>query len=45
MAWAGAWGERTGDLFLNDEVHFAHVPEDVWLYQLGGYPVLKKWLG
>lgn len=39
------WGDRTGDLFLNDEVHFAHVPETVWLYQLGGYPVLKKWLG
>ena len=39
------WGERTGDLFLNDEAHFAHVPETVWLYQLGGYPVLKKWLG
>ena len=39
------WGERTGDLFLNDEAHFTHVPEAVWLYQLGGYPVLKKWLG
>lgn len=39
------WGDRTGDLFLNDEAHFAHVPETVWLYQLGGYPVLKKWLG
>jgi hypothetical protein len=21
------------------------VPEAVWTYQLGGYPVLKKWLG
>lgn len=39
------WGERTGDLFLNDEAHSAHVPETVWAYQLGGYPVLKKWLG
>lgn len=29
----------------NDEAYFAHVPETVWLYQLGGYPVLKKWLG
>ncbi|MES2137390.1 MAG: type ISP restriction/modification enzyme [Pseudomonadota bacterium] len=44
-AWEQAWGERTGDLFLNAETHFAHVPEAVWLYQLGGYPVLKKWLG
>jgi len=44
-AWDGAWGERTGDLFLNAQAHFAHVPEAVWTYQLGGYPVLKKWLG
>jgi hypothetical protein len=40
-----AWGERTGDLYLNDEAYFANVPELVWTYQLGGYPVLKKWLG
>jgi hypothetical protein len=40
-----AWGERTGDLFLNDNAYFANVPELVWTYQLGGYPVLKKWLG
>jgi Type ISP C-terminal specificity domain len=40
-----AWGERTGDLFLNDNAYFANVPELVWGYQLGGYPVLKKWLG
>lgn len=44
-AWAGAWGDRTGDLFINDQAFFAHVPEAVWAYQLGGYPVLKKWLG
>ena len=44
-AWDEAWGERTGDLFLNAQAHFAHVPEAVWTYQLGGYPVLKKWLG
>jgi Type ISP C-terminal specificity domain len=41
----GAWGERTGDLYINDDAFFAHVPEAVWTYQLGGYPVLKKWLG
>lgn len=40
-----AWGERTGDLFLNENAYFAHVPELVWTYQLGGYPALKKWLG
>jgi hypothetical protein len=39
------WGERTGDLYINDTAYFANVPEAVWTYQLGGYPVLKKWLG
>jgi hypothetical protein len=43
--YAEAWGERTGDLYLNDDAYFANVPELVWTYQLGGYPVLKKWLG
>jgi hypothetical protein len=38
------WGERTGDLYLNDNAFFANVPELVWTYNLGGYPVLKKWL-
>ncbi len=41
---ADAWGERTGDLFVNNDAYFANVPELVWNYQLGGYPVLKKWL-
>jgi hypothetical protein len=40
-----AWGKRTGDLFLNENAYFGNVPELVWNYQLGGYPVLKKWLG
>ncbi|MCH8997065.1 MAG: N-6 DNA methylase [Proteobacteria bacterium] len=40
-----AWGEQTGDLYIGDEVFFANVPEAVWKYELGGYPVLKKWLG
>lgn len=43
--WDTSWGDRTGDLFLNRQAHLAHVPEAVWTYQLGGYPVLKKWLG
>jgi hypothetical protein len=43
--YAEVWGERTGDLFLNDDAYFANAPELVWSYQLGGYPVLKKWLG
>ena len=45
-AWGeSVWGECTGDLYINDDAFFAHVPESVWNYQLGGYPVLKKWLG
>jgi hypothetical protein len=40
-----AWGDSTGDLHINDEVYFANVPKAVWSYEIGGYPVLKKWLG
>jgi hypothetical protein len=43
--WDMAWGERTGDLYLNDDAYFSDVPEAVWTYQLGGYPVLKKMAG
>ena len=39
------WGETTGDLYINKAVVFRHVPERVWRYELGGYPVIKKWLG
>jgi hypothetical protein len=38
-------GRTTGDLYINDRVFFRNVPEEVWRYELGGYPVLKKWLG
>jgi hypothetical protein len=38
-------GPVTGDLYINDQVFFRNVPEYVWRYELGGYPVLKKWLG
>jgi hypothetical protein len=36
------WGERTGDLYINDDAFFANVPQTVWSYQLGGYPVLSS---
>jgi hypothetical protein len=39
------WGDATGDLYINDDVFFRHIPERVWRYELGGYPVIKKWLG
>jgi hypothetical protein len=38
------WGQQTGDLWLNDRVFLSHVPANVWNCELGGYPVLKKWL-
>ena len=40
-----AWGERTGDLFINGTAFFANIPERVMRHELGGYAVLKKWLG
>jgi hypothetical protein len=39
------WGATTGDLYINPNVYFRNVPAAVWDYELGGYPVLKKWLG
>lgn len=36
---------QTGDLYIEESVFFANVPEAVWKYELGGYPVLKKRLG
>ncbi|HZP06468.1 MAG TPA: type ISP restriction/modification enzyme [Terracidiphilus sp.] len=41
----GEWGAMTGDLYINDAVFYRHVPERAWRYDLGGYPVIKKWLG
>ncbi|HEX3867920.1 MAG TPA: type ISP restriction/modification enzyme, partial [Gemmatimonadaceae bacterium] len=43
--WRAEWGETTGDLSLNNRVFFRHVPERVWKHELGGYQVIKKWLG
>ena len=40
-----ALGETTGDLFINDDVYFSNIPKNIWTYELGGYQVLKKWLG
>lgn len=40
-----SWGETTGELWLNDTIFLANVPQQVWRYELGGYPVIKKWLG
>lgn len=43
--WPAEWGIATGDLYLNERVRFRNIPENVWRFELGGYPVLKKWLG
>jgi Type ISP C-terminal specificity domain/N-6 DNA Methylase len=40
-----AWGIGTGDLFINDRISLRNVPERVWSYEIGGYPIVKKWLG
>ena len=37
-------GAATLDVYLNGEAYWRNVPSAVWEYQLGGYPVLKKWL-
>lgn len=39
------WGPSTGNLFINERICLRNVPEAVWTYELGGYPVIKKWLG
>lgn len=38
------WGTTTLDVYLNDRAYWKHIPDRVWSYTLGGYPVIKKWL-
>ena len=44
-SWPSALTGMTGDLYLNERVYVANVPAAVWAYEIGGYPVIKKWLG
>lgn len=44
-SWPTEWGESTGDLYLNPTTFLRNVPERIWRYELGGYAVVKKWLG
>ncbi len=37
-------GPATFDIYLNDRIYWRNIPQAVWEYTLGGYPVLKKWL-
>jgi len=33
-----------GKVFINKEQHFEGIKQEVWNYQIGGYPVCAKWL-
>ena len=37
-------GGTTFDIYLNENAFWRNVPAAVWIYRLGGYQVLKKWL-
>lgn len=37
-------GARPGRLWWNDVAFWENVPQDVWAFTIGGYPVVKKWL-
>ena len=37
-------GGTTFDIYLNENAFWRNVPAAGWMYKLGGYPVLKKWL-
>jgi very-short-patch-repair endonuclease len=39
-----ALGERTCDVYLNEQACWTNIPERVWDYTIGGYQVIKKWL-
>ena len=38
-------GQSAGDLWINENVYLANVPLGAWQRELGGYQVIKKWLG
>jgi type ISP restriction-modification system protein len=35
-------GNTTYDVYLNDVAYWRNIPEKVWDYTIGGYPVIKK---
>lgn len=37
-------GGTTFDVYLNDKVFWRNIPSNLWLYKIGGYQVIKKWL-
>jgi hypothetical protein len=39
------FGEQTYDVWINAQTYCRNVPDSVWKFHIGGYQVLKKWLG
>ena len=37
-------GQSTFDVYINGNVCWRNVPENVWGFYIGGYQVIKKWL-
>jgi Type ISP C-terminal specificity domain/N-6 DNA Methylase len=37
-------GHQTYDVYLNATTYWQNIPQQVWKYTIGGYPVIKKWL-
>lgn len=37
-------GDRTHDIFLNENACWQNIPDTVWRFTIGGYQVIKKWL-
>lgn len=35
-------GEETYDVFLNDEVFMQNIPAKVWMFNIGGYPLVYE---
>ena len=38
------WGDTCFDVYLNDRTYWSCVPKLVWLFTIGGFQVMKKWL-
>ncbi len=38
-------GASTFDVFLNGRAYWRNIPANVWNFHIGGYQVIKKWLG
>jgi Type ISP C-terminal specificity domain/Eco57I restriction-modification methylase len=37
-------GTEVVDVYLNDEAYWRGIPQAVWDFKIGGFPVLRKWL-